>query len=230
VKYIDFRNDTCCDSPSLSSEIAAGRMPPPPGYFSGYTTVYQRGEVTVDTREPRPADQSGLRVELEVEHASNVRKSTGNWVRYGGSVGGFLDIKNNRTLSLAVTTLFVDPVSAGAEIPFTEQIALGGSGPMRGYLFGRLVDRSAAIATLKYRWPIWVFLDGSIQVAAGNVFGPQLDGFKTKLLRLSSAIGVESVGGADHTFEFLAGLGTETFDHGAQVSSFRLLFGTNRGF
>jgi hypothetical protein len=133
-------------------------------------------------------------------------------------------------VSLSATTLFVDPLASGAVIPFTEQIVLGGSGPMRGYLFGRLVDRSAAIATLKYRWPIWVYLDGTLQGALGNVFGPQLEDFRAKLLRVSSAIGVESVGTADHTFEVLFGLGTETIDQGANVNSVRLLFGTNRGF
>lgn len=229
-KYVNFREDACCDDPSLDIAIRSGSQTAPPGYTRGYSSVYQRGELTVDTRDERPAEQSGLRVELEVEHGSNVRQSTGNWIRYGGSVGGFLDIKNNRTVSLSVTTLFVDPISKRAEIPFTEQIVLGGSGPMRGYLYGRLIDRSAAIATLKYRWPIWAFLDGTIQVATGNVFGPQLGDFKTKLLRLSAAMGVESIGSADHTFELLAGLGTETFDQGAEVNSFRLVFGTNRGF
>jgi hypothetical protein len=101
---------------------------------------------------------------------------------------------------------------------------------MRGYLYGRLIDRSAAIATLKYKWPIWVFLDGTMQLATGNVFGPQLEGFKTSLLRLSGAIGVESVGSPDHTFEVLFGGATETFEQGAEVTSFRLVFGTNRGF
>jgi outer membrane protein assembly factor BamA len=133
-------------------------------------------------------------------------------------------------LSLSVTTLFVDPISNNATIPFTGQVVLGGSGPMRGFLYGRLVDRSAAIATLKYRWPIWVFLDGAIQGAIGNVFGAQLEDFKANLLRVTANIGVETVGTADHTFEILAGIGTETFDQGANVNTFRLLFGTNRGF
>jgi hypothetical protein len=101
---------------------------------------------------------------------------------------------------------------------------------MRGYLYGRLVDRSAAIATLKYRWPIWNWLDGAAQFAMGNVFGPQLGDFKTKLLRLTAAIGIETPGTADHTFEFLAGFGTETIEQGFEPTSFRLLFGTNRGF
>ena len=47
---------------------------------------YQRGEFTVDTREARPANQTGLRLELEAEHGSNIRSSSSNWVRYGGSV------------------------------------------------------------------------------------------------------------------------------------------------
>jgi len=230
VKYVNFRNDSCCDDPSLEAKVLEGQLPLPPGYVNGYTAVFQRAEFTVDTRDPRPSSQTGLRLELGIEQASNVRRSTDNWLRYGGSFGGFLDIKNNRTLSLSVTTLFVDPISEGAVIPFTENIILGGSGPMRGYLLGRLNDRSAAVATLKYRWPIWVFLDGAIQGALGNVFGPQLEDFKPDLLRVSTAIGVESVGAADHTFEILLGLASETIEHGANLNSVRFLFGTNRGF
>jgi hypothetical protein len=231
AKYVAFRDDACCDDPSLSTAIRNGTMPSPPGYSSNYTSVYQRGELTIDSREERPASQSGVRLELEVEHGSNVRKPNSNWIRWGGTVGGIVDIKNSRTVSLSLTTLFADPISReDGEIPFTEQVVLGGSGPMRGYLYGRMTGRSAAIATLKYKWPIWAFLDGTMQVATGNVFGPQLEDLKTKLLRLSAAMGVESVGSPDHTFEFLAGFGTETFDQGATVNSFRLLFGTNRGF
>ncbi len=229
-KYVAFRDDTCCDDPSLSSLVQRGLVASPPSFDTGYSSVYERAEVTIDSREERPAPQDGVRAELHVEHGSNVRQSTANWIRYGGSLGGFVDLKNNRTVSLSMTTLFVDPISEGATIPFTEQVVLGGSGPMRGYLYGRLIGRSAAIATLKYRWPIWSFLDGTMQAAVGNVFGAQLDGFAAKLLRLSSAIGIESVGSADHTFEVLAGFGTETFDQGGTVNSLRLLFGTNRGF
>ncbi|MBS2012824.1 MAG: BamA/TamA family outer membrane protein [Deltaproteobacteria bacterium] len=230
VRYMNFRSDTCCDDQPLSQAIAAGTFSPPPGYVDGYTAAFQRAELTIDTREDRPASQTGFRMELEVEQGSNVRKSASNWIRYGGSIGGYLDIKNNRTVSLAVTTLFVDPLAAGGEIPFTEQIVLGGSGLMRGYLYGRLTDRSAAVATLKYRWPIWVYLDGTIQAAFGNVFGPQLQGFEPKLLRFTSNIGIETAGQADHTFEVLLGLGTETFEDNLRVNSVRFLFGTNRGF
>ena len=230
VRAVGFRDDACCDNPSLSSRIQSGEVAAPPGFRDGYTAVFERSELTVDTRDPRPASQTGLRLELEAEAGSNARRSRDNWVRYGGSLGGFLDLHNNRTVSLSVTTLFVDPLSRGATIPFTEQVVLGGSGPMRGFLYGRLVDRSAAVATLKYRWPIWVFLDGAIQGALGNVFGPQLEDFKPNLLRVTANVGVETVGTADNTFEILFGLGSETIDQGATINEFRLLFGTNRGF
>ena len=230
VRYVDFRDDACCEDPSVVSQVRAGRFPAPPGFDAGYTAAFQRAELTVDSRDERPASQTGVRLELQAEQGSNVRRSTDNWIKYGASAGAFLDVKNNRTLSLSATTLFVDPVSDGATIPFTEQIVLGGSGPMRGYLYGRLVDRSAAIATLKYRWPIWIFLDGTMQASVGNVYGAGLRDFEAKLLRFSGAVGIESIGSADHTFEFLFGLGSETFDQGASLNSVRLLFGTNRGF
>lgn len=229
-KGVRFREDACCDDPSLDVAIRGGWQAAPPGYARGYSSIYQRGELTVDTRAERPLDQTGLRLELEVEHASDVRAPSASWVRYGGGVGGFLDLKNNRTVSVSLTTLFADPISERAEVPFSEHVVLGGSGPMRGYLYGRLIGRSAAIATLKYRWPVWAFLDGSMQMSAGNVFGPRLADFKTSLLRLSGALGIESVGHADHTFEVLVGFGTETFEQGAEASSLRVVFGTNRGF
>ncbi len=230
VKAARFRDDACCDDASLDTRIAEGRQTAPPLYREGYAAIYQRAEMTIDSREERPANQSGFRVELEVEQASNPVRPSHNWLRYGASVGGFLDLKNNRTVSLSATTLFVDPLSERGEIPFTEQVVLGGGGPMRGYLLGRLIDRSAAVMTLKYKWPIWVFLDGTMQAALGNVFGPGLDDFKPSLLRFSGAIGVESIGAADNTFEVLTGLGTETFEDNLRVTSVRLLFGTNRGF
>ena len=230
MKHVNFSDENCCGDPSLVSEAAKGKAVLPPGFDTGYTSVYQRGEFTIDTREDRPANQSGVRLELEVEQAANVRQPADTWIRYGGSFGGYVDFRNNRTVSLSGTVLFVDPLAKNAVVPFTEQVVLGGSGPMRGYLYGRLIDRSAAVATLKYRWPIWVFLDGTMQGSVGNVFGSQLDDFAWKLLRFSGAVGVESVGGADHTFELLFGVGSETFDHGTQLNSFRLVFGTNRGF
>jgi hypothetical protein len=101
---------------------------------------------------------------------------------------------------------------------------------MRGFPPGRLYGRSAAVATLRYRWPVWVWLDGSIQVACGNVFDKHLENFSPERLRLSAALGVESVGSPDSSLELLIGIGSETFQHGTQITSLRVAFGTNHGF
>jgi outer membrane protein assembly factor BamA len=166
-----------------------------------------------------------------VEEGADVRRSPGSaWVRYGATAGAFFDLNGrNRVLSIAATTRFANPLGHHP-IPFTELVSLGGEGPMRGFYPGRLVDRSAAVATVRYRWPIWVWLDGSLQASMGNVFGEHLEDFKAARLRLSSAVGVESVGSRDGSFELLVGVGCETFDQRAKLDSVRIALGTNRGF
>jgi hypothetical protein len=99
---------------------------------------------------------------------------------------------------------------------------------MPGFWWGRLVDRSAAVATAEYRWPIAPFLDGSMQAAVGNVFGEHLDGFEPSLLRFSGAVGVTTVSAPDSAIQFLVGFGTETFEHGGQVDSIRVVAAANR--
>ncbi|MGE3673838.1 MAG: hypothetical protein AB7K71_29475, partial [Polyangiaceae bacterium] len=125
---------------------------------------------------------------------------------------------------------FVDPLLKGSEIPFNEQVTLGGDRPMRGFLEGRLVDRSSAVLRFDYTWPVWVWLDGAIHYAVGNVFGEHLDGFEPGLLRQSAGVGLRAVGSRDHVFEMLQAFGTEPFDEGAEPESLRFVFGATSGF
>lgn len=230
VESADFYAGRFDEDPSLTERAASGTFVVPPG-FDGFTAVTSHVSASLDTREPRPASGSGVRLEADVLHGSDVRRTPGaRWLKYGGTAVGFVDVNgHNRVLSLALGAELADPLG-GLAVPFTEQVTLGGSGPMRGFFPGRLVDRSAAVATLKYRWPIWVWLDGSLQVATGNVFGERFDDFALKRCRLSSAIGIESIGSRDSSFELLFGIGSETFEHGGQIDSFRFLIGSNHGF
>jgi hypothetical protein len=216
--------------PTVEQRVAEGRYQLPPGYDTGYTVLYNRLLLAFDSRPRKPRSASGVRVELSAEQESDVRHAPGaGYLRYGAMLGGFYDLNDRgRVVSLSCAALFADPL-ADRPVPFTELVALGGSGPMRGFSPARLLDRSAAVATLHYRWPIWVWLDGSIQLAVGNVFGPHLAGLRPALLRFSGAIGVES-GLTDNSLEFLVGLGSETFEHGGQITSIRFVVGTNNGF
>jgi Omp85 superfamily domain len=231
VRYVNLYPGHFGGDPSLERESAAGAFPLPYGFNRGYTAQYNHVLAAFDTRQPRPHSGSGVRVEVEAEQGSDVRRAAGSgWLRYGGALGGFLDLnEHSRIVSVSVTALFADPL--GSEpVPFTELVALGGDGPMRGFWPGRLVDRSAAVATARYRWPIAPFVYGTMEAAVGNVFGTYLRELKPGLLRMTGAIGIESVGSLDNALELLFGVGTETFDHGGQVDSLVLSVGTNRGF
>jgi hypothetical protein len=229
---VDFRRGYFGHDPSLAQAVASGLYPVPDGFARGYTALTSHVLAAFDNRRPSPADGSGIRVELEAEEGSDVRRSpSSSWLRYGATAGAFLDLNgHNRVLSLSAASLFADPLNSHYPVPFTELVSLGGAGPMRGFYPGRLLDRSAFAATLKYRWPIWVWLDGSMQAAVGNVFGEHLAEFAVSRFRFSGAIGLESVGSRDGSVELLVGLGSETFEHGAQVDSARILIGSNRGF
>ena len=101
---------------------------------------------------------------------------------------------------------------------------------MRGYLQGRLIDRSSLVARAQYIWPVWFYLNGVMQVDVGNVFGPHFEGFEPDLLRLSTAIGIRSNGSPDSGLEILVAGATDPFDSGFRYSSFRLVIGSHHGF
>jgi hypothetical protein len=222
----DFRGQ-----PTLEERVAEGVFTLPDGYRDGYRAFVARGVLTFDTREPEARSDSGGRLELLFERAANLRNSNAaGWTRYGATLGGFLDLADSgRVLSLSASTEFVEPMDE-RPVPFTELVTLGGAAKMPGFREGRLYGRSAAVATLRYSWPIWIWLDGSLQAAVGNVFGEHLEGFSISDSRFSGAIGFESRGSRDSIFQLLLGFGTETFDTGAQVNSIRFTVGSRNGF
>jgi hypothetical protein len=232
VRRVHFHRGAFDDDPTLERNVGRKRYVEPDGYALGYTLLYNHAALTFDTRHARPAPSSGVRMELRAEQLSQLEpRAVSGFLRYGVTAGGFLDLgSHGRVVSLSVALSFVDPLTPGAPVPFTELAAIGGGELMRGFTPGRLVGRSAAVATLRYRWPIWVWLDGSIQLATGNVFDAHLSNFDSALLRLSGAIGIESVGSPDSSLELLIGAGTETFRHGTQVTSLRVILGSNHGF
>ncbi|MEO7329108.1 MAG: BamA/TamA family outer membrane protein [Minicystis sp.] len=222
---------SCCGKTPIFVRAAFDGTALPPGFERGYTALRQGLFVALDSRRPRPDPGTGIRFAANLEHDFDLRDpGQSRWIKYGGEVGGYLDIGDkNRVLSLSLTTRFVDPTS-NAEVPFTELVALGGDQVMFGYLQNRLIGRSAAAAVLEYRYPIWAFLDGSAQVVFGNVFGPHLDDFSPKRLRVSFDFGLRTTGSRDHSFNVLIGSGTETFEDGAKLNALRFMLGASRGF
>lgn len=217
------------DDPTLVESVASGELPLPPGYVEGYSAVLGQAAASFDTRRPRPEPGSGVRVAGDAVTGTLLGEG-GGFVRYGATVGGFWDVNDRRrVLALVVGARFVEPIG-GVVIPFTELVTLGGPEPMRGLYPGRLYDRSAVVGGLAYRWPIWIWLDGSLRMEVGNVFGEHLEGFRVERLRWSGSLGVESNGAPDTAFQFLIGAGSETFESGGKIDSFRFAVGATHGF
>jgi len=233
LRSLAFNEGGCCDEEDLSTAIARGQLTAP-GFGQGYTGPFQRIELELDSRKPRPAPGGGVRAEVHEEAVFPLDATRGqprrSWIRYGGSVGAAVDVTGSqRVVSLSLGAELADPLSSG-QIPFTDQVQLGGDVLMPGYLRSRLTDRSALVATLQYRWPIWVYLDGVMHAAVGNVWGEHFSGFDLKTNRLSSGIGIRSNGDRASGFEALFAVGTDPFDEGFNVSSFRVLVGSHHGF
>lgn len=221
---------SCCDDPSLEEGVRRGFFSEPTAFGQAYQGVFQRLAFALDSRMPRPSAGTGARIGVHGEGTfapdSEHRRA---WVKYGADAGGFLDVTGTqRVLSAGVAVELADPLTG--DLPFTENTTLGGDQPMRGFLRGRLVDRSSFVTRLQYTWPVWVFLDGVLQVDAGNVFGAGFDGFDPKKFRLSSGVGLRSNGERDSAFEVLVAAGTDPLDDGFHVSSFRLVVGSHHGF
>lgn len=229
LRRIAFHRGSLGNDAVLDQEIATGTIVSPPGYDQSHTIGQSTTSIAIDTRCVHGPSGSGIRVEGNGTLATDLNRTT-TWAKYGGSVVGFLDLNDRgRVVSLSVTPIFTDLLSGGS-IPFTELVQLGGFEPMRGYLPGRLVGRSAAVAGLGYRWPVWSFLNGAIHFEVGNVFDDHLHDFRAGLLRFSGSIGVESRGATDNPLQVMFGVGSETFESGAKIDSIRFLVGTTHGF
>ncbi len=244
--------DGCCDDPSVQSRVDGGAYPEPPGGADGFFVLSSGLEAVLDTREPRHQEDlpdgsdfvqppgTGVRLALRGKHHlglderapfAGAAPDTYHWVNYGATLGGYVDLTGQqRTVGLSLIADFADPIKADGEIPFDEQVSLGGGRPLHGFLDGRFRDRSAVAAVVDYHWPIWVWLDGVMHYGMGNVFGAHLEGFDFDKLRSSFGIGFSANTARDHVFQLLLGFGTETVEDGMAIEDVRFMLGATHGF
>lgn len=202
----------------------------PEGFDSGYTSLFQRALVRLDTRPSRPAPSHGFVLEVQGAHGVDLESELYQWIRFGGTVGVYVDLGHHRTLGLSGQAQIANPLE-GKAIPFTELVTLGSHpNDLSGFLPGVLRGRSAAWATLEYTYPIWVFLDGALQYSVGNTFGADFAGFEAGAMRSSIGIGIQSSREEDNGFQFLFALGTSRFDEAFEIQAIRLVLGTEVGF
>ena len=197
--------------------------------------VEQRLDLWADTRPLQgawAASGTGARLDLrgglgfDPENAALQR-----WVRYGGVASLFLDLTGTRrVLGLNVSADAVDPLG-DEPLPMGALTSLGGIETMRGFYQGRFVGRSAATATLEYRWPIASFLDAELFASLGNAFGERFEDFELDRLAGSGGFAIRTNTSRDLSFDILIAAGTRQFYRGDfAVENIRFAIGTNRGF
>lgn len=239
---------TCCGQPSVNEQVARGAFSSPPGMNQVYDVAGQGVELVFDSRWPRFPELelgsdyvtppgTGVRVaartrvfELLDQTLATADELADAWVSYGASLGAHYDLTGlQRSVSATLVVDLVDPIGAGV-VPLTDLVSLGGERPLRGFLANQFVDRSATALRLEYRWPVAVWLDGSLLYEAGSVFGAGLSGFDLGKFRNSYGFGLAAVGAQDHPFQALIALGTKPWEEGGGYDSFRFVFGTTAGF
>jgi hypothetical protein len=228
VHRISFVEGECCGDPSLDTEIAHGQLMAPPGYRTPYTAGFARVALTLDSRRARPDPGGGTFLHLEARPSVDLDGAR-SWLAYGGAAGAAIDLTGHRrTLRASLGASFVDSMTGGA-VPFTEYPVLGGDA-MAGFINGWMTGPSTAVGELAYTWPAWMWLDAQTRLAVGNAFGERLDGFSPSRLRMSADFGFTTNTAHEQGFELVLGVGTETFEQGAHVTSVRVAIGSRRGF
>jgi hypothetical protein len=236
---------------ALADAIVSGRLKAPPALEDGILAVFTGLGARFDTRPPRrpphrslrdlePAERTGFTVGLHATQFSGLRSTratpedearTPHWLRYGGALAYSLDLTGTqRTVQLEALYAAVEPLPTDNPVPFTQQVSLGGSYPLRAFTGGRLIDESALVSTLSYNWPLLPDVDGALSYSVGNVFARHLRDFDVGHCRSSYGVGVETVSSLDHPFEILLALGTKPFDEGGGVDTVRFVLGTSAGF
>lgn len=225
-----FGNGHCCDEPSVADAVKRRRFTAP-GLGQDYAATFQRAELSLDTRRPEPARGVSLQAgafEQTTFAVSDLSRERRAWIHWGGYVGTRIDLTGTRRiLALSAHASFVDPLRG--EVPFSDQVALGGDQLLLGYLRGRLVDRSAFVTSAQYTWPFWVLLDGFVHAAIGNVFAARWQDFDARSLRYSVGLGIRSRGEPASRLEALFAVGSETLQQGGKVDSIRFVVGTQHG-
>lgn len=225
-----FGDDIIDGAYSVEERANAGQIELPPGY-EGYTIMLQTAQLVLDNRRGRPAPGSGFRFEAQYELGFDLQDGPQRnlWVTWATSIGAYLDLSDHQHV-VSLTFSLISAEALSGNVPFRELPNLSGNGPMRGFVNRFLAGSSGAALLLRYDWPVWMWLDGTIQVAVGNVYDERFAGLSPGNTRLSAGIGLAAVNQRDHFFEFLVGFGTETFENGAKVESFRFLFGGTQNF
>ncbi len=158
-----------------------------PGFAAG--TQFARETVGAHLDSRRAETSSGVLVDVTAAYTHGLGSDGSSYLRLHGHVGTSFEIWRHRALYVGVSA--DDMLRFGTTpIPFTELAVLGGPEDLRGFRLGRFRDASSMLATVEWRWPVWMWMDGALFFDYGGTFGPAFRDFAVRDLRPDVGLGL----------------------------------------
>ena len=147
---------------SLTQTYDTARLP---GFDHGANTLELNGNVVIDTRDNEGATSSGAY--LEAFGGGLVPQHQYRFAHYGAELTGYINLyQHTRVLVLRLAHEAV--AGDDDKIPFADLPRLGGPSRLRGFRLDRFRDKTTAVATVEYHYPIHEFIAGSLFLDAGR--------------------------------------------------------------
>lgn len=158
-----------------------------PGFNQGTTFVRPGAGFELDTRDSPLRSAVGLVVRGAFDYTHGIAGDVATYERFAGNVGIPINLwSRTHILWLAATSALT--WQNDAQVPFSELPTLGGPNDLRGFRFQDFRDYSAFYVTAEYRWPVWMWVDGSIFFDYGGVFSQNYANFSAQ--RMQPDVGV----------------------------------------
>ena len=163
-----------------------------PGFSHGTTFVRGGAGFDIDTRDTPWRPATGVVVRASFDYTHGIDGDVATYERLFGSVALPINLwARTHVLWLSATTAMT--WQNDAQVPFSELPTLGGPNDLRGFRFQDFRDYTAFFATAEYRWPIWMWLDGSVFVDYGGVFGQNFADFSATRMQPDVGVGLRLV-------------------------------------
>ena len=162
LNYRNFNSSVDEGDPSIEEVYDTARLA---GFDEGVRTGEINGNVVIDTRDNPGATGSG--VYLDLFGGGVPRSGPYHYGHYGAELTTYWNLYRS-TRVLVLRAVHEAVLGDEAEIPFSDLPRLGGPNRLRGYALDRFRDKTTAVASLEYHYPIHEVVAGSLFLDAGH--------------------------------------------------------------
>jgi hypothetical protein len=209
------------DQPSIETRFDTSRIPG----FGKTNLAMSNVNLVLDSRKNVRDSGGGVRLVANATYGRDVIDHEREFVSGSADAEVAVEVmKPGRVLTLR--GFVSDSAPLGREpVPFLEQSMLGWHNHL-GFIWGRFRDEAAALAEIRYRYPVAFFVDMEWVASAANVFDRKFSDFDIKKLTGSVGVGFRTRRTGLTPLELIVALGTTRFDEAFSIDSVRVYLST----